>query len=144
MATGYGSDTWCGDSLVTGRFSRGRAHVVLALYRRLITPRGTLRPLNEDSNEDELDYGFDVAQFCGACDPEIAALIAPPQIAAELEKDDRVSTCQVFGRYTYVSPGIAVLYFDISVTLRDDGESFTFTVKIADLETSLLLGGTSS
>lgn len=144
MAKGYGSDTWCGDSLVTGRFSRGRMHVILALYRRLKTPKGTLRPLNEDSNEDELDYGFDVAQFVGACDPEVAVLIAPPQIAAECEKDDRVLSATVTGRYQYTKAKLAILYFDIIVTLKDENESFVFTVKIDDLETSLLLGGNAT
>jgi hypothetical protein len=139
MASGYGSDTWCGDSLVTGRMSRGVKHVVLALYRRLITPRGTLRPLNEDSNEDELNYGFDVAQFVGAVAPEVAVLIAPSQIAAEVEKDDRVLAAYSGGRYAYETDGTAVLYFDVTGALKAANESFTFTVQIKDLETSLLL-----
>ena len=141
MAIGYGVDTWCGDSLVTGRFSRGVQNVVLALYRRLITPRGTLRPLDEDSNEDELNYGFDLAQYCGAVGPELAVLVAPGQIAAELQKDDRVLTVSAVGRYAYAPDGTATLYFDVSGTLHDANENFDFTVKIADLTATLLLGG---
>ncbi len=141
MAFGFGSDTWCADSLVTGRFSRGVQNVVLALYRRLITPRGTLRPLDEDSNEDELNYGFDLAQYCGAVGPELAVLTAPGQIAAELQKDDRVLTVSAVGRYVYAPNGTATLYFDVSGTLHDANENFDFTVKIADLTASLLTGG---
>lgn len=140
---GYGSDVWCGDSLVTGRFSRGVQHVALALYRRLITSKSTLRPLDEESNEDELDYGFDLAQFVGGVSPEIAVLIAPAQIQAELRKDDRVVDVVATGRYAYNTDGTADLIFDVSVTLHAGGERFDFTVKIADLTPSLLLGGAS-
>jgi hypothetical protein len=128
--------------MVTGRFSRGVTHVALALYRRLITPKTTLRPLDEDSNEDELDYGYDLAQFCGAVSPEIAVLIAPMQIQAELRKDDRVLDVVALGRYVYNNDGTADLFFDVSVVLQNAGDRFTFTVKIADLTPSLLLGGT--
>ncbi len=142
--TGYGSDTWCGDKLVTGRFSRGPMHVMLALYRRLITAKGTLRPLDEESNEDELDYGFDVAKFCGAVAPEIAVLIAPAQIQAELGKDDRVLDVVARGRYEYHPDASVDLFFDIAGVLHRDGERFDFTVKIADLSASLLLGGAAT
>ena len=140
---GYGSDTWCGDSLVTGRFSRGVVHVVLALYRILITEQGTLRPLEEDSNEDELDYGFDVARFCGAVGPEMSVLTGPGQIQAALKKDDRVLDVVARGSYSYNSDGTADIFFDVSGVLRNAGEPFAFTVKIANLTPSLLLGGTS-
>lgn len=138
---GYGTDTWAGDSLVTGRFSRGPTHVVLAMYRRLITPKGTLRPLEEESNEDELDYGFDVAQFCGASEPERVVLTAPGQIQAELRKDDRVQDVACVARIEYRTDGTAVLFFDVSVVLINGGGRFSFTVKVADLTASLLLGG---
>lgn len=138
---GYGADTWCGDSLVTGRFSRGVQNVVLAWYRRLITPKGTLRPLDEESNEDELDYGFDLAKFVGSVAPEIAVLIAPAQIQAELRKDDRVLDVVAVGSYAYRGDGTAVLLFDITVTLHSSGERFDFTVKIEDFKASLVLGG---
>lgn len=143
MAQGYGADTWCGDSMVTGRLSRGVTHVVLALYRRLITPRGTLRPVNENSNEEELSYGFDLAQFVGAVGPELAVLIAPPQICAELQKDDRVLAVDCVGRYAYNPDGTAILYFDVTGVLLEANEDFAFTVKIDNVTTSLLLGGTS-
>ena len=141
---GYGSDTWCGDSMVTGRFSRGPNHVMLALYRRLITTKGTLRPLDEDSNEDELDYGFDLAKFVGAVAPEVAVLIAPPQIQAELRKDDRVLDVVARGRYEYNRDGTAVLFFDVTVVLHANSERFDFTVKIENLTSSLLVGGAAA
>lgn len=127
--------------MITGRLARGIVNVVLALYRRLTTPRGTLRPLDEDSNEDELTYGFDLAQYCGAVGPELAVLIAPGQIAAELQKDDRVVSVFARGRYTYNPDGTAVIYFDVSGTLHNAGDSFGFTVKITDFTSSLVLNG---
>ena len=138
---GYGSDTWCADSIVTGRFARGTTNVVLALYRRLITPKGTLRPLDEESNEDELDYGFDLATFVGMVQPEIAILIAPAQIQAELLKDDRVLDVVARGSYTLNSDGTAVLLFEVSVTLHSSNDRFDFTVKIENFVASLVLGG---
>ncbi len=138
---GDGTDTWCADSLVTGRFSRGVNHVALALYRRLITPKGTLRPLDEDSNEDELDYGFDLSNYCGSVSPEVAILTAPLQIQAELRKDDRVLDVLAKGRYAYKSDGTADLFFDVLVTLHREGERFDFTVKISDFVASLVNGG---
>lgn len=141
-AQGYGADTWCGDSLVTGRLARGVMNVALALYRRLITPRGTLRPLDETSNEDELNYGFDLAQYCGAVGPELAVLIAPGQIQAELLKDDRVLDVRAVALpIVYAADGTAALFFAVSVVLQDAGERFDFTVKVEDLTASLLLGG---
>jgi hypothetical protein len=141
---GYGSDVWAGDSIITGRFSRGPMHVVLAFYRRLITPQGTLRPLDEESNEDELDYGFDLAQYCGAVSPEIAVLTAPLRIQAELRKDDRALDVVASGRYAYKSDGTADLFFEVAGVLHGAGERFGFTVKVADLTASLLLGGAST
>jgi hypothetical protein len=107
----------------------------------LITPKGTLRPLDEESNEDELDYGFDLATFVGAVQPEIAVLIAPAQIQAELRKDDRVLDVFARGSYTMRSDGTAVLLFEVSVTLHSSNERFDFTVKIENFVPSLVLGG---
>jgi hypothetical protein len=140
---GYGSDVWTGESMVTGRFSRGATHVMLSMYRRLITPKGTLRPLDEDSNEDESDYGFDVAQYCGAVGPELAVLTAPMRMQAELKKDDRQADVAVTASYAYKSDGTADIFFVVSVVLKGSNERFTFTVKIANLTASLLLGGAS-
>lgn len=146
MATGYGIDIWCADSLVTGRYARGKMNVVLALYRRLITPRGTLRGVgDESSNEDELSYGLDLSELIGEMDPEDAVKIVPGRIRAELLKDDRVADVLVVAYDpVYASDGTATLRFDVSGSLINEGDSFEFSVKIENLEVSLLLGGSSS
>lgn len=144
MAQGYGQDTWCGDSIVTGRFARGPTNALLGLYRRLITERGTLRGIDdENSNEDELDYGLDLAELIGDSDPEEAVLLMPGRISAELKKDERVASVFVVAQAPAYNPdGTANLFFDVSGVLRD-GEDFRFTVKVADATVSLLLGGSS-
>lgn len=150
MATGYGIDIWCGDSLVTGRYSRGKMNVILALYRRLRTPRGTLRGIDDGTgliaaNEDELAYGFDLAELVGAVGPETAVQIAPGRIQAELLKDDRVIDVLVVAQQPVYTPdGMAALFFDVSGVLQEEGDDFQFTVKVENLETSLILGGAGS
>lgn len=144
MATGYGQDTWCGDSLVTGRLARGVTNVVLSYYRRLTTARGTLRGLDdENKNEDELTFGFDLAELCGETDPETAVKIVPPQIRAELMKDDRSLDVNVIAHPpAYDSEGLATLVFDVEGILVDAGENFRFTVTVEGATVSLLIGGT--
>lgn len=147
MATGYGVDIWCGDSLVTGRYARGKMNAVLAMYRRLITPRGTLRGIGGDevaANEDELAYGLDLSALCGEVGPETAVLIVPGQIKAELLKDDRVADVFVSATYYYNDDGTAVVLFAVSGLLQNDGDDFQFTVKVEGVTTSLLLGGAAS
>lgn len=145
MATGYGQDVWCGDSMVTGRLSRGVTNVVLALYRRLITQAGTLRPIDEDSDEDELDYGLDLAGECGEVGPERAVKLMPARIRAELMKDDRVLDVLVIAQpIVYASDGTAVIAFDVSGVLHEEGEQFKFTVSVQDATVELILGGNES
>jgi hypothetical protein len=145
MATGYGQDTWCADSIVTGRYARGKMNVILAFYRRLITPRGKLRGLGNNTNEDELAYGFDLAELCGEVGPETAVKIAPGRIQSELLKDDRAADVFVTALPPVYAPnGGASLFFEVGGILQDDGEDFQFTVKVEGVKTSLLLGGAES
>ena len=89
-----GLDTSCTDSLRAGRIVRSfRVLVAEACYRRLITPRGTLR-----GGEQEANYGLDLAGLIGSVVPSGgAALVAslPGQIKLELLKDERVEDVAV-------------------------------------------------
>jgi hypothetical protein len=144
MALGYGADTWCGDSLVTGRLARGVNNVVLSQYRRLITEPGTLRPVDETSDEDELSFGIDLSAECGEMHPEAAVKILPARIRAELMKDDRVLDVLVTAQpVAYDSDGTATISFDVFGVLRDEGDNYKFTVSVtsgADIA-KLILGG---
>ena len=86
MTTDFGRDTWCRDSLRTGRYATGVELVAQAVYHRLITVRGTLR-----GGEEEANYGLgleDLVGFVG--DVDLLKLTLPGRIRQELLKDERI------------------------------------------------------
>ncbi len=128
MTTGYGVDVWCVDSLVTGRFADGPTLVAQALYGRLVTPRGTLQGYDDEHNDEESAYGFDVAGYVGAVGTTTAIGALPGLIDGELSKDDRVLTVTTTAAIEKDSAGQVSITLDIAVVLRDDGETFTLTL----------------
>lgn len=131
--TGYGTDIWCGDELITGRYAKGVMVVALALYRRLITPRGKLR-----GGEAESTYGFDLSEFIGAVGYENALGPLPGLVRNELQKDDRVSTVAVTVTLDRTEDGLIFITLSIEVLLQDSDQVFTLTVKADDTTTTLL------
>lgn len=87
MAVDYGREMSCTDSIHTGRFVSGALIVGQACYRRLRTPRGTLR--------DDPSYGLDLRQFIGSTDTRKLEASLPGRIRAELEKDERIESVDV-------------------------------------------------
>jgi len=129
MATGFGRDTWCRDTMRPGHLVTGKDLLAQALYRRLITPRGTLAT---DPN-----YGLDVASYLGAMgDVALAAL--PSLIEAELRKDDRVQTVVVTPSITRASDATERMILDISVRSIDPGVSFSLTIAVDDVSVEWL------
>jgi hypothetical protein len=132
---GYGTDTWCGDSLVTGRMSRGVMTVALSQYRCLITPKGTLRGIADD--EEEFAWGFDVSALVGTMSSQSAVGALPGMIAAELAKDDRVYN--VIATVTAAANSSGHVEYDISVTstLVESDVSFVLTMHVDDVTAAL-------
>ena len=128
----YGLDTWCSDSLRTGRLASGRVLVAQALYRRQITPRGTLRGGDEEAN-----YGIDLAGYVGA-DPALSAVILPGIIRGELLKDDRVSDVVVEVLSATTAAGLVTLTITESVLLHGDSEPFSLTIAVSAVGAVLL------
>ena len=137
MATGYGTEAWCADGYVSGRFVSGKMAVALALYRRLITPRGTLAGIEDD--DDEGNYGLDIAAYIGAVGNRTAMQALPPLVRGELLKDDRVRDVSVVATETRNADGTIALLLEIDVVLQDDDEEFSLTVS-ADTVSAQLLG----
>lgn len=135
MATGYGVDTWCGESLVPGRLARGHMLVALALLGRLITPRGTLR-----GGPEEDAYGLDVSSYLGAVGPATAVAALPGLVRGELMKDDRVSDIQVTASREDSTDGSVAITLEIDVLLVDEDESFALTISVDDV-TAEIVGG---
>lgn len=90
MATTFGKDISCGASLKSGRFVSGVRLVAEAAYRRLTTPRGTLR-----GGEEEANYGFDLTEVIGAVTTRGAIAALSGRIRNELLKDERIDDVKV-------------------------------------------------
>lgn len=133
MGAGYGTDTYCYDSLRTGRLVSGAELVAQAIFRRLTTARGTLR----DGDEGET-YGIDIQDFVGQVGNADAADAIPDAIAAEVLKDDRVDSVVVEATRQVLPAGLVTFVINIDTTLRDDTDSFTLTLKVSDVSVDLL------
>lgn len=133
MSVGFGTDLWCYESVYTGRLATGAELVAQAIYRRLTTARGML-----DDGDDGQVYGLDVSDFVGMVGPDNAVDAIPDMIVAEVTKDDRVASAEVSAAITRDSAGLATVAVDIACTLEDTGESFTLTLAVSDVATSLL------
>jgi hypothetical protein len=105
--TDYGKETSCTDVLRTGRYVTGVRLVAEAAYRRLTTPRGTLR-----GGEEEADYGLDLTELIGSAATKSDASALSGRIKSELSKDERIS-------------GVTV-----DVVAFADGPSTSFTITI--------------
>ena len=125
MATGFGTDVWCRESLRPGRLVFGVELVAHALYRRLSTPRGMLR-----GGEQERNYGIDLEAYSGALGDDAAAAL--PTIAAnECLKDDRVASCVARSSRVVAADRTESLEIAIDVFTTDPDVSFTLTVAIS-------------
>lgn len=128
MATDFGSDLDVRDDLpVTDRVVSGLPNLGNALYRRLITPNGTLIG--------DPDYGLDVRQLLSM--GMTAQLLAPwmDQISTECEKDDRVLSAST--SYTVLGPDSVQL--DVVIQTADG--PFTLVALAGQLSLQLISFG---
>lgn len=130
---GYGVDIWCSDSMVSGRYARGPIAVALALFRRLITPRGMLR-----GGEDEQAGGLDLAEYVGAVGPATALAALPGLVRGELLKDDRVLDVSVESAISQESNGDVSVVLTIDVVLQNESDRFSLTVSADTVDAELL------
>lgn len=113
MATDLGRDTSCTDEIKTGRFVTGARLVAQAAYRRITTPRGSLR-----GGEEEANYGIDITALCGRTNPKATAAALPGRIRNELAKDQRIGAMTI----------------DVLVTTVGASTSFQVTISAATAE----------
>lgn len=130
---GFGTDTWCLDSLSPGRFARGANLVAQAAYKRLITPRGTL-----SGGDEETAYGLDVASYVGAVGTAIAIRTLPGQVRAQLLQDDRLSEADVTAAIATAADGTVSITLAIVGTLADESGTFTLTLAVSDVDATVL------
>lgn len=133
MSAGYGIDTSCYDTLVTGRLVTGVELVQQAVFRRFITARGTL----VDGPDGEV-YGLDLQDFIGVVGPTSAIDALPDAIRNEVLKDDRVASCDV-SLSAVVNPDATYdLTITIDANLSDESGDFTLTLSATNAATTLL------
>jgi hypothetical protein len=107
LSSDFGRDVSCTTALRTGRFASKFRLVGEACYRRLTTPRGTLR-----GGEEEADYGLDLTELVGTTNPTSTAAALPGRISGELLKDERI------------------VKVDTEVTVTRDGAATSFAIEI--------------
>lgn len=128
--TDYGTDTSCTTSLRTGRLVSGLRLVAEAAYRRITTPRGTLR-----GGEDEANYGMDLEELVGSGDPVALAATLPGRIRNELLKDERIDEVDAEVVSTTEGPSTS---FDISIVGTTAEGQFELVLGARDVKLSLL------
>ena len=132
--TEYGKDTSCTRGMRTGRLVTGVELVAEAIYRRLTTPRGTLR-----GGEEEANYGLDLASLVGSGTSPSAAAAMPGKIENECKKDERIES--VTATVTSVVSGPATTW---TIAIEAVTAAGPFALQIASNGvTSKLLGITT-
>lgn len=130
MATDFGYDTSCVDSLRTGRFVSGVRLVAEAAYRRLITTRGMLQ-----GGDDEANYGFDLADAIGSANTAATAAALPGQVESELMKDERIDSVTVTIVQTQVGPAWA---FNVTIEAQTALGPFSLVLSVTEVTTQIL------
>lgn len=132
MAVDFGRDVSCGPGgLRSGRLVSGTLLVAEAAYRRLITPRGSLR-----GGKDEDEYGEDLTAFVGNVGSTAAAAALPGIIRIELLKDERILAVDASVVVTTTTAG-AVAY-DVSISCDTAAGPFTLRLAVSDVTVELL------
>lgn len=129
-ATGFGKDMSCTTGLRSRRTVRGLRLVAEAAFRRLITPRGSLRGGVEEAN-----YGIDLPAMVGevASESQLAAL--PGQIKLELLKDDRITAVEVEVARKDVGPEVELT---ITIVIFTDEGQVTLTLEVSAVAAKIL------
>lgn len=140
MASGYGSEIWCTDTLKTGRYARRAMVLAQALFRRVITPRGMLRAESTTASaaDEARIYGIDLAGMVG----QVAYVDLPEFVAstlrAEFLKDDRVLSADPTVSTEQGSDGMVAMTIDVIVVPVDETEDFRMTMTVAQAQTQLV------
>jgi hypothetical protein len=132
VATGYGVEMYCLDRVRTGKYVSGRTALAQAIYRRLNTPRGTLR-----GGEEEEAYGIDLPGLVGEDDPLIIASL-PGVIRGEILKDDRILDVDAEVIANEASNGEIDLVITVRVVAVDEDEAFSLTIGVSETSAELL------
>jgi len=129
----YGMDLSCTDGLEVSRYVTGVELVGQALYRRLITPRGTLT-----GGAQEQAYGFDLPGLIGSNPTESLIASLPARIRSECLKDPRVLDVSVSVFVEKTSQVTSSLTITIEATLQSEDETFSLSILSTGVSARLL------
>lgn len=130
MATEFGKDVSCTDSLRAGRYVSGVRLVAESYYRRLTTPRGTLR-----GGEDEAHFGLDLTEYIGRTNAKADRAALPGLIANELGKDERTLSVDVDIVET-IAGGLVT--WQVTIRAETTVGPFTLQIGVSSVSASLL------
>jgi hypothetical protein len=128
----YGVDTYCLDSLRTGRLVSLAMHVGQNLYHRFTTPKGSL-----PGGDEEKDYGDDLTALVGTAVTAADIAAMPGRIEAAAMKDERIGSVEVTVIPTTSGPGVE-LTVTIDATLVDDSAGFSLVLGVSAVSVTLL------
>lgn len=101
-----------------------------AAFRRLSTPRGTLR-----GGEDEALYGEDLSNLVGTVQSDNDAAAVPARVKNELEKEDRIETLDVAATLEKVGGKTTIR---IAIVAHTGSGPFTLTVRVSEFGVELV------
>jgi hypothetical protein len=130
MAVDPGTDTSCMTGLRTGRLVSGARLIAEAAYRRLNTPRGTLR-----GGEEEANYGLDLTECIGSAQTDADRAAMPGRISMELAKDERIVETHV--EVTESTDGQAKSW-DVLIECGTTAGPFSLRLGVSEVTTTLL------
>ncbi len=126
MAINYGRDLSCLNRLETGRTVTGTELVLQAIYRRLITPRGSVI--------DAPNYGTNIEELLSRAYTKEGLASIPGIIRAEVLKDERVLTATVKARFE-TFPNVRLV---VEIDCTSAAGPFDLTLGVSEVSTELL------
>lgn len=128
--TDFGRDVSCMRSIRSGRIVSGRRLVAEGFFRRLNTPRGTLR-----GEEEERDYGLDLEELIGNAQTASEVASLPGRIEAELRKDERADEIEVV---VVEKKGTVGREFEISISATTSEGPFELVLSASEVSVEIL------
>jgi hypothetical protein len=128
-STDYGRDTFCGESLRTGRYASRLMLVGQNIYHRLTTKQGALQ-----GGPDEEIFGFDISAYVGRSPRGVEAAL-PAKVRAEVLKDPRVLEVAVTVIKSVVGPATS---FATSIAAKTIDGTVTTRMAVSDVSAQLL------
>lgn len=129
--TAYGTDSYCLDSMKTGRMVRGTALIGQRLYHALITPRGALL-----GGPDEESFGEDLEELVGSPAGKESERAIRNKVQRAASKDDEILSVSVNIQTTTETNG--AVSHEVSITAQTAKGPFDLVLSINDLEVSLV------